>query len=70
MDGRVDRILPLAPHDPGTSVRFPIWCRLDRPSRTLRLGETGAVRIEVGRWNVYQRMARAWARLVRADFWL
>jgi putative peptide zinc metalloprotease protein len=68
--GRVDRILPLAPHDPGTPVRFPVWCRLDHPPGGLRLGESGTARIEVGRWNVYQRIGRAWARLVRADFWL
>ncbi len=68
--GRVDRILPLAPLEPGARVRFPIWCRLENPPASLRLGETGTARIAVGSWNVYQRMGRTWARLVRADFWL
>jgi hypothetical protein len=34
------------------------------------LGSTGYARIEIGRLNAYERMARFWARYVRADFWL
>jgi putative peptide zinc metalloprotease protein len=66
----VERVLPLAPQVSGTPIRFLVWCRLESPPSWLRLGETGTARIHVGRWNVYERMARFWARMVRADFWL
>jgi putative peptide zinc metalloprotease protein len=67
----VERVLPLAPQEPGAlTPRFLVWCRLENPPPGLRLGETGTARIYVGRWNVYERFARFWARFVRADFWL
>jgi len=68
--GSVEQILPLAPQEPGVRIRFRVRCSLNQPPTGLRLGESGFARIEVARWNLYERMARAWARFVRADFWI
>ena len=54
---------------PGAKPRFKVWGRLEGPHDGVRLGESGIARIEVGRWNIYERMGRAWSHFVRADFW-
>jgi multidrug resistance efflux pump len=68
--GRVERVFSLPPESQGSKTRFRVWGRLDAGHPGIRLGESGIARIEIGRWNVYERLGRSWARLVRADFWL
>jgi putative peptide zinc metalloprotease protein len=68
--GTVGRIFTLPPIGPEGKTRFRAVGMLDEPASGLRLGETGIARIETGRRNVYERIGSAWARLVRADFWL
>ena len=70
LTGRVQKVFSLPPEAPGDKVRFKVWGRLDHVPDDVRLGESGTARIEVGRWNVYERAARAWSHFVRADFWL
>jgi len=70
LTGRVERVFSLAPESPGAKARFKVWGRLDREPDGVRFGESGIVRIEVGRWNLYERMGRAWTHFVRTDFWL
>jgi putative peptide zinc metalloprotease protein len=68
--GRIQRVFPV----PGTGPRgerlYRAVGRLDEVPGGLSLGETGRVRIDVGSWNFYERLARFWARAVRADFWI
>ena len=68
--GRITRVLPVPSVEAGAPVRFRAWGGLDGPVPGAMLGSTGTARIEIGRLNVYERMARLWARYVRADFWL
>jgi putative peptide zinc metalloprotease protein len=70
LTGQVERVFSLPPETPGAKSRFKVWGRLDHANEGIRLGESGIARIEVGRWNLYERMGRAWARFVRADIWL
>lgn len=70
LTGRVERVFSLAPESPGAKARFKVWGRLDAEHDGIRFGESGIARIEVGRWNLYQRMGRAWSHFVRADIWL
>ena len=70
LTGRVERVFSLPPETPGAKARFKVWGRLDHVHDGIRLGESGTARIEVGRWNFYERMGRTWARFVNADFWL
>ena len=70
LTGKVDRVFSMAPDVPGGKTRFKVWGRLDRAPTNVRLGESGIARIEVGRWNLYERIGRTWSHLVRADFWL
>jgi multidrug resistance efflux pump len=70
LTGTVERIFSLAAETPGAATRFKVWGRLDAAPHDIRLGESGIARIEVGRWNLYERVGREWSRLVRADFWL
>jgi putative peptide zinc metalloprotease protein len=70
LTGQVERVFSLPPETPGDRARFKVWGRLDHANEGIRLGESGIARIEVGRWNLYERMGRAWARFVRADIWL
>jgi putative peptide zinc metalloprotease protein len=70
LSGTVERIFSMAPETPGSKARFRAWGRLDSAPADLRLGESGIARIEVGHWNLYERVGRAWSHLVRADFWL
>lgn len=68
--GTVERVYSLPPPSPEGKARFRAVATLDEAPPGLRLGETGVARIEIGRWNVYERIGSVWARLVRADFWL
>ena len=70
LTGQVERVFSLPPETPGAKSRFKVWGRLDHSNEGIRLGESGIARIEVGRWNLYERMGRAFARFVRADIWL
>ena len=70
VEGRVLRIDPGPRATTGFAQRYRMTGTLDAPPGAFALGSTGRVRVEVGRWNVYERMARLWARIVRADFWL
>lgn len=70
LTGRIVRVDPLPGAGPrGTHVYRGVGV-LDSPPGGLRLGSTGLVRIHVGSWNLYERIARFWARVVRADFWI
>lgn len=69
-EGRITRILPIPSEAAGGPARFRAWGALDEPLPGAMLGSTGYARIEIGRLNAYERMARFWARYVRADFWL
>ncbi|HYR68292.1 MAG TPA: hypothetical protein VER77_00275, partial [Candidatus Dormibacteraeota bacterium] len=70
LSGRVERVFSLPPESPDAKARFKVWGRLDREPKGARFGESGIARIEVGRWNLYERMGRAWSHFVRTDFWL
>ena len=70
LEGRVERVFSLAPESPGMKTRFQMWGRLDGAHEGIRFGESGIARIEVGRWNFYERVGRAWSRYVRSDLWL
>jgi putative peptide zinc metalloprotease protein len=68
--GRVLRVDPGPRAEPGMPQRYRVICAPDGAPADARLGSTGRVRIEVGQWNVYDRLVRFWARVVRADFWI
>ena len=56
--------------DNGSPAPVAALGRLDRPTGRLVLGSTARVRVEVGSWNIYERVARFFARAVRMDFWI
>ncbi len=68
--GRIDRISPES--TPGNHLLDPQFRTVGSLDVALRapLGGTGIVRVDVGRWTLYERLIRLWARYVRADFWL
>lgn len=70
LEGNVQRVYSDPRRGPEGKARFRAVVRLDESSPSLRLGETGIARIEIGHRNVYERIGSVWARLVRADFWL
>lgn len=68
--GRVLRLDPGPRASRGLPQRYRMIGTLDEAPRGLALGSTGRVRVDVGRWNLYERLVRFWARIVRADFWI
>ncbi len=70
LTGRVERISSISTDEPGSATRFKIWGRLDSIPEGIRLGESGIARIQIGRWNLYERVGHVCARLVGTDFWL
>jgi len=70
LTGRVERVFSLPSETPGGKTRFKLWGRLEGGHEGLRFGESGTARIEVGRWNFYERMGRAWSHYVRTDLWI
>lgn len=49
---------------------YEAWGRIDNPGEELRPGMSGVVRLRARPLSLFQRLARLYARLVRADFWL
>jgi putative peptide zinc metalloprotease protein len=70
LTGRILRVYPVPGTGPYRTRVYRAVGRLDQPAADLVLGATGRVRIDVGRWNIYERVARFFARAVRADFWI
>ena len=69
--GRIVRVYAIpAEEDSLGKARFKALARLDNVPVGLRLGESGLAHIEVGHWNAYERVRRAWTRFVREDLWL
>ena len=53
----------------GAPARFRAWGRLPNPGEQLRPGLTGVVRMVTPPRSLVDRIARSYARLVRAEFW-
>jgi multidrug resistance efflux pump len=70
LTGRIVRVLPVPGTGPYQTRVYHALGSLDGSADRLVLGSTARVRVEVGSWNIYERVARFFARAVRMDFWI
>jgi hypothetical protein len=68
--GRILRVFPGPVGSGPSGRRFLVLGGLPAAPPGTPLGSSGLARLEVGHWTLSERMARVWARLVRADLWL